>query len=403
LSEHERFEELASLAAIGEVSEEESGELLRHLETCDKCREIVAATSSMAGAAFVAGAPVEGDSIMESDRQRRAREAVAQRLPVVVPASYSSSQKRLIGAGIAAALVIGVGFGCVVGSLRIRAATARNARIVLSAGAVADAPRETPSLQNENFDLQAVVLDLQKQVSEARIENHALREKLVGSDEHATELENRVNALADQDKARDQEVAQTRDALNAARAELSQSQVLVTSDQTTIGSLQVKLADREEHLKGVSDSLDREREMLSAGREVRDIMGARDLHIVDVFDTDGKGRTKKPFGRAFYTQGKSLIFYAFDLPTKSTADGKFVYAAWGSNSNKLKDEAPHSLGIFYNDDQAQHRWAMKFDNPQILEEIDTVFVTLEPAENPHTAPTGKSILEAYFGTPPNHP
>jgi hypothetical protein len=26
-------------------------------------------------------------------------------------------------------------------------------------------------------------------------------------------------------------------------------------------------------------------------------MGARELHIVDVFDTDGKGRTKKPFGR----------------------------------------------------------------------------------------------------------
>jgi hypothetical protein len=403
LLEHERFEELASLAAIGELSGDEHGEFVRHLETCGQCREIIAATSSMAGAAFLAGVPVEQDPITESDRQRRARESVAQRLPVVVPASYSFRQKRLIGAGIAAALVIGVGLGGVTGSMRARAATARSARMALSTGAVAESPRQTPSVQYETLDLQAAVLELQKQVTEARIENHALREKLVGSDEHATELENRVDALANQDKARDQEAAQTRDALNAARAELSQSQVLVASDQTTIGSLQVKLADREDHLKEVSDSLDRERDMLSAGREVRDIMGARDLHIVDVFDTDGKGRTKKPFGRAFYTQGKSLIFYAFDLPTKSTADGKFVYAAWGSNSNKLKDEAPHSLGIFYNDDQAQHRWAMKFDDPQILEEIDTVFVTLEPAENPHTAPTSKSILEAYFGTPPNHP
>ena len=37
------------------------------------------------------------------------------------------------------------------------------------------------------------------------------------------------------------------------------------------------------------------------------------------------------------------------------------------------------------------------------EEIDTVFVTLEPAGRPFAAPTGKPILEAYFGTPPNHP
>jgi hypothetical protein len=403
LLEHERFEELASLAAIGELSEDEHQEFDRHLEACGQCREIIAASSSMAGAAFLAGAPVEEDPIVGNDRHRRAREAVAQRLPVIVPVSYSTRQKRLIGAGIAAALVIGVGLGGVVGSLRARAATERNARMALSTGLVAESPRETPSVQNETLDLQAAVLDLQKQVTEARTENHTLRERLVASDEHATELESRVDALAEQNKARDQEAAQTRDALNAARAELTQSQILVASDQTTIGSLQVKLADRDEHLKEVSDSLDRERDMLSAGREVRDIMGARDLHIVDVFDTDGKGRTKKPFGRAFYTQGKSLIFYAFDLPTKSTADGKFVYAAWGSNSNKVKDEAPHSLGIFYNDDQAQHRWAMKFDNPQILEEIDTVFVTLEPAENPHTAPTSKSILEAYFGTPPNHP
>jgi hypothetical protein len=403
LSEHERFEELASLAAIGELSGDEHQEFACHLETCGQCREILAATSSMAGAAFLAGTPVEQDPIAGSDRERRAREVVAQRLPVVIAASYSTRQKRLIGAGIAAALVIGVCLGGVIGGLRAREATARNVRMDLSTGAGSEAPRETASIQNETLDLQAAVLDLRKQVTDARNENHALRERLVESDEHATELESRVDALADRDKARDQEVAQTRDALNAARAELSQSQVLVTSDQTTIGSLQVKLADREDHLKEVSDSLDRERDMLSAGREVRDIMGARDLHIVDVFDTDGKGRTKKPFGRAFYTQGKSLIFYAFDLPTKSTADGKFVYAAWGSNSNKLKDQIPRSLGIFYNDDQAQHRWQMKFDNPQVLEEIDTVFVTLEPAENPHTAPTSKSILEAYFGTPPNHP
>jgi hypothetical protein len=53
--------------------------------------------------------------------------------------------------------------------------------------------------------------------------------------------------------------------------------------------------------------------------------------------------------------------------------------------------------------QAQHRWAVKSDDPKLLDEIDTVFVTLEPAGWPFATPTGKPLLEAYFGTPPNHP
>ena len=42
-------------------------------------------------------------------------------------------------------------------------------------------------------------------------------------------------------------------------------------------------------------------------------MGARKLYIADVFDVDSGSRTRKPFGRVFYTQNKSLIFYSFDL------------------------------------------------------------------------------------------
>ena len=55
MSEHDRFEELASLAAIGELSHDEQEEFLRHKETCPECREILAETSSVATAAFLAG------------------------------------------------------------------------------------------------------------------------------------------------------------------------------------------------------------------------------------------------------------------------------------------------------------------------------------------------------------
>jgi hypothetical protein len=240
-------------------------------------------------------------------------------------------------------------------------------------------------------------------MEQGRSENRTLREKLSASDQHTVEVANQLEAADQQSNAQAQELEQARNDLSLAHNEVSQAQAVASSQEATIEDLRYKLSDRETRLTEITASAERERDMLSAGREIRDIMGARDLHIVDVIDRDGKGRQRKAFGRAFYTQGKSLIFYAFDLPSKGTADGKFVYAAWGSNSNNLNSKTAHSLGIFYNDDQSQHRWALKYEDPKILQEIDTVFVTLEPAGRPFAAPTSKALLEAYFGTPPNHP
>jgi len=402
LSEHERFEELASLAAIGELSPEEHEEFLRHKQSCSQCREIVAEASSVAATAFLAGAPTAKDPTVEDERHRRARDAVARRLPVVVPIAIARGHKRFIAGGIAAAFLLGVGLGAGMGLLRRGTVDNKNTPpIASSAGGTQSV--SGPTLEMDGAQLQPVVANLQKQMEQMRGENSALRNKLSASDQRAAEVESRLVAVEQQSGTQTQEVTQARNELSVARDELSQAKVSVAKSEATLDALRFALADREARLTEVSASVDREREMLSAGREIRDIMGARELHIVDVIDRDGKGRTKKAFGRAFYTQGKSLIFYAFDLPTKNTANGKFVYAAWGSNSNQLNGKRPHSLGIFYNDDQTQHRWAMKFDDAKILEEIDTVFVTLEPAGRAATAPTGKPILEAYFGTPPNHP
>lgn len=400
--EHDRFEEFASLAAIGELSPEEHEEFLRHKQACPECRDIVAKTSSLATAAFLAGSPKNEDPTVDGERHRRLRDSIAQRLPIVVPRPFVERYKHFVAAGIAAAFLLGAGVGTALGyRVQARSASKSSAQVAVPT----EVPRINPPAvaPDESAGLQGAIADLRKKMEVARGDNLALRDKLALSDQHATELEAKLDELQKQSGEQGQEVIHSRNELSAARVELSQAKESVSLSQKKIDSLQFALADRESRLTEVSASVEREREMLSQGREVRDIMGARDLHIVDVVDRDGKGRVRKAFGRAFYTQGKSLIFYAFDLPTKSTADGKFVYAAWGSNSNNLNSKSAHSLGIFYNDDQTQHRWAMKFDDPKLLQEIDTVFVTLEPAGKPFANPTGKPLLEAYFGTPPNHP
>jgi hypothetical protein len=400
--EHDRFEEFASLAAIGELSPEEREEFLRHQKTCAQCREVAAETSSLAVTAFLAGAPREEDAAVEGERHRRLREGIARSLPAVVPISLIERYKHLAAAGVAAAFLLGAGVGAVVGLTRQPSVSVVKTPVAVAGSAKTEASNSAIG-GDESARLQTVVAELQKRIEEARGEDRALRDQLTLSDQHTTELETRLSEVEKQSDAQAQEAIHARNDLSAARSELSQAKDSISASQAKIESLQFALADKDARLTEVSASVDREREMLSQGREIRDIMGARDLHIVDVIDRDGNGRARKAFGRAFYTQGKSLIFYAFDLPAKNTADGKFVYAAWGSNSNNLSSKTARSLGIFYNDDQTQHRWAMKFDDPKLLEEIDTVFVTLEPAGRSFTTPSGKPILEAYFGTPPNHP
>jgi hypothetical protein len=58
-------------------------------------------------------------------------------------------------------------------------------------------------------------------------------------------------------------------------------------------------------------------------------MGARDLYIAEVFDVARDGQTQKPYGMVFYTKGKSLIFYAYDLDQQAGLKSASTFQALG--------------------------------------------------------------------------
>ncbi len=60
-----------------------------------------------------------------------------------------------------------------------------------------------------------------------------------------------------------------------------------------------------------------------------ELMGARDLYIAEVYDVGKTGATQKPYGRVFYTRGKSLIFYAYDLDQQAGLTNTRTFQAWG--------------------------------------------------------------------------
>jgi hypothetical protein len=141
--------------------------------------------------------------------------------------------------------------------------------------------------------------------------------------------------------------------------------------------------------------------LLTADRDIRELMGARQLYISDVFDVQNNGTPSKPFGRVFYTKGKSLIFYAFDLQAEPEYREAKTFQAWGKPDTS--SGKPVSLGIFYMDNDQNRRWVLKSTNQQVLEQINAVFVTVEP-HGGSQKPTGKPFLEAYLHSlPPNHP
>jgi hypothetical protein len=173
------------------------------------------------------------------------------------------------------------------------------------------------------------------------------------------------------------------------------------SDQSAIQAQNREIRSLNERLQEQSSQKERDQDVLAAETKLRELVGARNLHIVDVYDTDANGKTKKAVGRVFYTHGQSLVFYAYDLSTNRSDTGKYAYYVWGHKEGN--DESVRNLGTLDPDDVSQKRWMLKVNDAKALSNIDRVFVTLEQNSKLDLHPHGKKILSAYLGSPANHP
>ena len=124
------------------------------------------------------------------------------------------------------------------------------------------------------------------------------------------------------------------------------------------------------------------------------VLAARQLHVIDVRDTDPNGNPGKAFGRVILTEGKSLTFYAFDLNENKGLDAKRSFQVWAvpdSSTNSAR-----SLGFLHADAKAQGRWVLKVDNPELVKKLNSVYVTADPVTGSKQA-GGQKMLLAYLG------
>jgi hypothetical protein len=178
------------------------------------------------------------------------------------------------------------------------------------------------------------------------------------------------------------------------RRQFDDAKTRLTAQQSENDDLRAKLGQSE-------GSLQQELSLKSAKSEMGELVAARNLHIVDVYDADPSGKRQRAFGRVFYIENKSLVFYAYDLDAPHQFKANVVFHVWGGKADVK--EVTHSLGILRKDDAGQNRWAMTFDDPKVLSQINSVFVTAESPAKSYDSPHGRKVLYAYFGGQPNHP
>jgi hypothetical protein len=427
----ESFAELCALSTTGSLTEEEWRTLRNHIAKCASCAALLAdyqsLTSSgmaMIGAVREIADPVADEELSWARADARARlrsglNGVGRpelRFNPIKPAGSASLFSWPVTrslASVAAVLILLMGLAYQLGFKRgtrhpgSMSAPTEDAESLLRRQL--SAVQQEQALLNDKVATDAKTIgSLEGRATRAESDLSQLRDLKAKLETKIQDLNTQngqqSELLATLSKERigvQQELQKSEDLLQSVRQELKASQEERQRVLLHSASLETQVDQLQDQLHDQQETSGRQEEFLASDRDIRDLMGARQLYIADVFDIDPQGNTKKPYGRVFYTKCKSLIFYAFDLDQQPGYKDAKAFQAWGRPGSS--QATPVSLGIFYMDNEKNRRWALKANDPRVLDQINAVFVTVEP-QGGSKKPTNKPFLVAYLHTaPPNHP
>lgn len=412
---HDEFVALGALYYSGEISEEEWALLQIHMAYCDSCHERFLGYQQIASNVIPAMAGMAASELDNSLREstsmlQAAERKLMSRLDFVTPDRELARERRpnwrFRGAMIAACSLILIGVAGV-DIVRMRSRTDKSASSRPTVPRAIQYPGTTPApdLQRALKRSQERITSLEQQAiasdDRLRIANLAMAgiAKQLEAAQHAQEqLSATVDTLSLQLASFQSEVDSPNNKWVAAKGEAVEHAARVAALETQVNELQATLDEKDSALSEKDRMLALDKDFLEHDRDIRDLVGARNLYIADIFDTNESGKTARQFGRIFYTRDRSLVFYGFDLDSQVGHRQNVSFQVWGSRSDR---PTPVSLGLFYQDD-GHKRWVLRCSDAKTLARLDTVFVTVEPPGGSGT-PTGKQLLRASLQINPNHP
>jgi len=429
---HDKFLEMCAISTSGDLTEEEQKLLQGHLAECPDCRQALKEFEAAADVGMpllhphlsdpdsleTTSNPVEVGKAtpalaagqMQTPQQER--EPIGQTSGLGFPHRNGDRHMQVnwnyVWIPFAAAVVLTVALGIYsfqVGKSRSQEVvqatpSTAGAKVDVLEQTISDAGHDRELLKARLADRDHMIAELRRQVADQALALDEVKSAQINL-EHSLQSGEAAKQQVSQERGtltQQLEVAQT--SLQSTQAELDSLRHERAQDQSRASSLEAQIRDLHVQLRDQEQELGKQQELLAHDRDIRDLMGARDLYIAEVYDVARDGQTQKPYGRVFYTRGKSLVFYAYDLDQQAGFKSASTFQAWGSRG--LDRQQATSLGVFYEDNAARKRWVLKFDDPKKLEQINAVFVTVEPNGGSHK-PSGKPLLFAYLKVDPNHP
>lgn len=431
---HEEFLELCALSTAGGLTAEEQNRLQEHLAACAECSQAMKQFEKVIDRAIPALSPELASEIPKEDRSfspGAAETSFFKRLsdendksrsrlgdpepwlsPLVVRRSRNfrrSLDRYHFWLPLAASLLLCASLGILTYRMGKHRGidVARNEQGIVSPEPPASSPGalEAATRQRDAVDAELAVQDkaiseLRREIAQRSSENTKL--KALQSEQQLalkTDEEERKQWAQERDRL-SQQAAAGQEALQASEKRLRSLEGERSQDVMRAATLEAKVAELSRIVTDQERATAEQQELLAKDRDIRELMGARDLYITEVYDVERTGVTQKAFGRVFYTKGKSLIFYAYDLNDQPGLKEASTFQAWGSRGPDRAQAL--KLGMFFEDNISKKRWVLKFNDVKALQEIDAVFVTVEPRGGSEK-PSGKPLLFAYLKVNANHP
>ena len=418
---HEHYREICAAASIGQATPDELFEFEQHAAECEACQQVYFDYLNLAGTQY---AEANQKPVLTSERaqeslnselftrrflERAEREgiqfskAVGEEVEHLTPPRPMPRRSvwHVPVKAIAAALLVSVGLsgGYFYGKRsEQRAPGAKNVGAI-NPSVVLDG--HVAELAAANARLEAEISRLKVELARAGEGLKATQTNLHSTAADREKLESDHTALHGQLQAAQEQLTQSQTLLASVQQDAARRDSRANDLQAALVTSNVKISNLTDELAEKAALLDKERQLLALNRDVTNLMAERNLHVVDVVDTDPRGKTRPAFGRVFFAENKVLEFYAYDLNEGKLQKANYQYHVWAKQEGG--DKQVRSLGIFYSDSKEQRRWKFQCNDPKILREIDSVFVTLEPADSDPKHPKGQNLMYAYLRGQPNHP